>query len=43
MAGRRLVQIGGLGIVGGGAYYLYSAVGNPGVAEKKLERTLIQS
>ncbi|KAL8674645.1 MAG: hypothetical protein Q9168_000953 [Polycauliona sp. 1 TL-2023] len=37
MASRRVLQIGGVTIVAGGAYYLYSAGGNPGVAEKKLE------
>ncbi|KAI4181024.1 MAG: hypothetical protein LQ346_006869 [Caloplaca aetnensis] len=38
MASRRALQIGGVTVVAGGAYYLYSAGGNPSVAEKKLER-----
>ncbi|KAI4262296.1 MAG: hypothetical protein L6R42_002524 [Xanthoria sp. 1 TBL-2021] len=37
MASRRALQIGGATIAVGGVYYLYSAGGNPKVAEKKLE------
>ncbi|KAL8783096.1 MAG: hypothetical protein Q9213_004853 [Squamulea squamosa] len=37
MASRRALQIGGATIAVGGVYYLYSAGGNPQVAEKKLE------
>ncbi|CAO1602953.1 hypothetical protein XANCAGTX0491_006548 [Xanthoria calcicola] len=37
MASRRALQIGGATIAVGGVYYLYSAGGNPAVAEKKLE------
>ncbi|KAL8918276.1 MAG: hypothetical protein Q9208_007444 [Pyrenodesmia sp. 3 TL-2023] len=40
MANRRALQIGGGAIVAGGAYYLYSAGGNPSVAEKKLEHDM---
>lgn len=39
MAGRsRLVPILGVSLVAVGGYYLYSAGGNPKVAEKKFER-----
>lgn len=38
MASRRALQIGGATLAVGGVYYLYSAGGNPKVAEKKLER-----
>jgi len=38
MAGRRLATWGGVAAIGGGAYYLYSAGGDPKLAEKKLER-----
>ncbi|KAI4229133.1 MAG: hypothetical protein L6R36_001090 [Xanthoria steineri] len=37
MASRRALQIGGATIAVGGVYYLYSAGGNPTVAEKKFE------
>ncbi|KAL8653582.1 MAG: hypothetical protein Q9226_003797 [Calogaya cf. arnoldii] len=37
MASRRALQIGGATIAVGSVYYLYSAGGNPKVAEKKLE------
>ncbi|KAL8804425.1 MAG: hypothetical protein Q9200_005834 [Gallowayella weberi] len=37
MASRRVLQIGGGTVAVGAAYYLYSAGGNPSVAEKKLE------
>jgi hypothetical protein len=37
---RRLVTIAGVTAVGGGAYYLYSAGGDPKLAEKQFERTL---
>ncbi|KAL8946816.1 MAG: hypothetical protein Q9222_006841 [Ikaeria aurantiellina] len=40
MASRRVLQIGGVVIVAGGGYYLYSAGGNPQVAEKKLEHDM---
>jgi hypothetical protein len=39
MAGKRMFQFGGLAAVGGGAYYLYSAGGDPKLAQKKIERT----
>ena len=35
---RRLVTIAGVTAVGGGAYYLYNAGGDPKLAEKQLER-----
>lgn len=38
MAGRRVFTFGGLAAAGGAAYYLYSAGGDPKLAEKKLER-----
>lgn len=38
MASRRALQIGGATVAVGTVYYLYSAGGNPKVAEKKLER-----
>lgn len=38
MASRRILQIGGATVAVGTVYYLYSAGGNPQVAEKKLER-----
>jgi hypothetical protein len=34
----RILQVGGLAAAGGAAYYLYSAGGNPKLAEKKMER-----
>jgi len=37
---KRIVQIGGITAVGAGAYYLYSAGGDPKLAQKKIERTL---
>ncbi|KAL1595475.1 hypothetical protein SLS59_008409 [Nothophoma quercina] len=37
MAGRRVATWGGLAAVGGATYYLYSAGGNPKLAEKKFE------
>ncbi|KAL8644289.1 MAG: hypothetical protein Q9210_007328 [Variospora velana] len=37
MASRRALQIGGATVGVGAVYYLYSAGGNPSVAEKKLE------
>ncbi|KAL8870552.1 MAG: hypothetical protein Q9174_003432 [Haloplaca sp. 1 TL-2023] len=37
MASRRVLQVGGVTIAAGTAYYLYSAGGNPSVAEKQLE------
>ncbi|KAI4245817.1 MAG: hypothetical protein L6R40_002345 [Gallowayella cf. fulva] len=37
MASRRALQIGGATVAVGTVYYLYSAGGNPSVAEKKLE------
>jgi hypothetical protein len=40
MAGKRGVQVLGLGAVGLGGYYLYSAGGSPKVAEKQFERKL---
>ena len=40
MAGRRVATWGGLAAVGGATYYLYSAGGNPKLAEKKFERML---
>jgi hypothetical protein len=40
MAGKRGVQVLGLGAVGIGGYYLYNAGGSPKVAEKQLERKL---
>lgn len=40
MASRRALQIGGATVAVGTVYYLYSAGGNPKVAEKKLERRL---
>ena len=38
MAGRRIFTWGGLAAVGAGTYYLYSAGGDPKLAEKKFER-----
>jgi hypothetical protein len=35
---KRVVQIGGITAVGAGAYYLYSAGGDPKLAQKKIER-----
>lgn len=43
MASRRALQIGGATIAVGGVYYLYSAGGNPKVAEKKLERAIFDT
>lgn len=43
MASRRVLQIGGATVAVGGAYYLYSAGGNPSVAEKKLERAMFEN
>lgn len=43
MASRRALQIGGATIAVGGVYYLYSAGGNPKVAEKKLERAILDT
>ncbi|KAL8641193.1 MAG: hypothetical protein Q9228_001974 [Teloschistes exilis] len=40
MASRRLLQIGGATVAVGTVYYLYSAGGNPQVAEKKLEHDM---
>ncbi len=40
MVGRRILTWGGLGAVGAGTYYLYSAGGDPKLAEKKFERTM---
>ncbi|KAF1360805.1 hypothetical protein EJ07DRAFT_113645 [Lizonia empirigonia] len=37
MTGRRFATFGGLAAVGAGTYYLYSAGGDPKLAEKKLE------
>ncbi|KAH7382361.1 hypothetical protein BKA66DRAFT_118655 [Pyrenochaeta sp. MPI-SDFR-AT-0127] len=37
MAGRRIFTYGGLAAVGAGTYYLYSAGGDPKLAEKKFE------
>ncbi|KAF2686185.1 hypothetical protein K458DRAFT_416493 [Lentithecium fluviatile CBS 122367] len=34
---KRVLQLGGLAAVGGGAYYLYSAGGDPKLAQKKIE------
>jgi hypothetical protein len=43
MAGKRGVQVLGLGAVGLGGYYLYNAGGSPKVAEKQFERKLSNS
>lgn len=43
MAGRRFATFGGLAAVGAGTYYLYSAGGNPKLAEKKMERMFLYS
>jgi hypothetical protein len=40
MSGRQPLIIGGVAAVGGISYYLYSAGGDPKLAEKKLERKL---
>ncbi|KAL8693964.1 MAG: hypothetical protein Q9218_001322 [Villophora microphyllina] len=40
MASRNVIRIGGATVAVGAAYYLYSAGGNPKVAEKKLEHDL---
>ncbi|KAI4141910.1 MAG: hypothetical protein L6R39_005141 [Caloplaca ligustica] len=40
MASRRALQIGGATVAVGTVYYLYSAGGNPKVAEKKLEHDM---
>ncbi|KAL9021556.1 MAG: hypothetical protein Q9185_001204 [Variospora sp. 1 TL-2023] len=40
MASRRALQIGGATVGVGAVYYLYSAGGNPSVAEKKLEHNI---
>lgn len=37
----RAVTVGGLAAAGGVGYYLYSAGGNPKVAEKQFERRLL--
>ncbi|CAO2653162.1 Nn.00g025730.m01.CDS01 [Neocucurbitaria sp. VM-36] len=37
MAGRRIFTFGGIAAVGAGTYYLYSAGGDPKLAEKKFE------
>lgn len=42
MASKRALQLGGATAAVGAAYYLYSAGGNPQVAEKKLERKLFR-
>lgn len=39
MAGRQIATFGGVAALGGAAYYLYSAGGDPKLAEKKAERT----
>lgn len=36
---RRVFTLGGLAVAGGAAYYLYSAGGDPKLAEKQAERT----
>lgn len=36
---KRIVQLGGITVVGAGAYYLYNAGGDPKLAQKKIERT----
>jgi hypothetical protein len=38
--GRGIATYGGIAAVGGIAYYLYSAGGDPKLAEKKMERRL---
>lgn len=38
MAGRQAATVGGLALAGGVGYYLYSAGGDPKLAEKKAER-----
>lgn len=38
MAGKRVFTLGGIAAVGGGAYYLYNAGGDPKLAQKQLER-----
>lgn len=38
MSGRGVATYGGIAAVGGVAYYLYSAGGDPKLAEKKAER-----
>jgi hypothetical protein len=38
MSGRQPLIFGGVAAVGGISYYLYSAGGDPKLAEKKLER-----
>jgi len=38
MSGRRVAIIGGGAFIAGGTYYLYSAGGDPKVAQKKIER-----
>jgi hypothetical protein len=38
---RKVLGWGGLAVVGGGAYYLYNAGGDPKLAEKKMERMFI--
>lgn len=35
---KRILTWGGLAAVGGGAYYLYNAGGDPKLAQKQLER-----
>lgn len=40
MSGRKLFLYGGSAVAAGGAYYLYSAGGDPKVAQKKIERKL---
>ncbi|KAF2125932.1 hypothetical protein P153DRAFT_425690 [Dothidotthia symphoricarpi CBS 119687] len=37
MAGKQVATFGGIAAVGAGAYYLYSAGGDPKLAEKKME------
>lgn len=38
MSGRRFATFGGVAALGAGTYYLYSAGGDPKLAEKKFER-----
>lgn len=38
MSGRRALVFGGTAVAAAGGYYLYSAGGDPKVAQKKIER-----
>ena len=40
---RRPLLLGGLALAGGAGYYLYSAGGNPKLAEKQFERMYLLS